>query len=322
MRIKTPYSEVDARIISYFELGSSTYLLYQKGNNVCLGETRMQNNQIRLILPNAEEFAKLKVVFQVLTSQEPNVEELKEIGYHYIDSIDIIQKEIYEEEVKPISLSETSHQNMIKNPYLTYPYQNPILRKNKSRRGWISIAAIAFLVLFFGLLMLGDFHPKTFFQDLFRFTDVELFFLVYDTYITNYFLVRMSLLLLVLSTITYDSEETHPVRSYALFFCIFFFFSVIFSVKEGNLNFGRILEYKDYFKLIMVDSLIWSFFVTLPYFVTGEIIVWLRQHSVIPNFITHYAIFLVTFLPTMLGMMMFYNTYLAEPITKWLSSIL
>ena len=320
----------DKTILTYFKIKNNQdidveYVLYSKEpNTVYIANVNHTDDGFKFTKPNTDDLDTLKQIIQNLISINPNDFVFTRNKYQFITYAIFKEKNIIFEDYQKVQLNETQYNNLLTSRYLKYPYvnmkdlvDNDFSIKNDNIAMAISgaVLLIFFLVLIFNI---PNFFKLIFKKDLIS-TFIASFNLqtIFETSnIIPYYLFQMSVIVLILSVISYYVEEHHPILFYLSSVFILSVVSLIYLNSLNLIQFSIMTE--KLFRVFIIYALIHSIIVTITYYTSKILTSMLTNYLKIKNLVTHYAVFLVIFLFLLIGITLFYNHTLYNNVNNFM----
>lgn len=320
----------DKTILTYFKIKNNQdidveYVLYSKEpNTVYISNVNHTDDGFKFTKPNTDDLDTLKQIIKNLISINPNDFVFTRNKYQFITYGIFKDKKIIFEEYQKVQLTESQYTNLLTSRYLKYPYvnmtdlvDNELSIKNNNIS--MAISGVA-LLIFFGILI---FNIPNFINIFYRKELICLFgasfnlqYLFEIEHVVPFFLFQMSVIILILSIISYYIEEKHPVIFYLSSVVLIFIISISYLNSLHLLKFSIITE--KLFKIFIIYAIIHSIIVTITYYASKTVTLMITNYLKIKNFITHYAVFLTIFLFLLIGITLFYNYTLYNNVNSFI----
>ena len=337
MKILNNGVEQEVKVLTYFKMKNETniesdYIIYtdieNEGTNVYISGVFYEDDHVKLIKPIPESLNPLKKIIQNLISNNPNKFIFSQNKFQYIEVEKLNNKIVEKIEFQRISLNMDQYKNMLSSAYLTYPYSNLTdIKKPEGFKGKYNamadtisiVVSSVLLLLIIGGLIAYQFDWDLFKNGVFNIDKILTNFLTFDFYVHNYLIIQVAILAFVLTLLAFNSEKSHPI--------LFWFITtlVIFSIYLLWLNVNKVPVFDHfnlYFKTIGVYSICISLVITIPYVLCKEVTSIITNKLSFCNFISYYTIYFIMFAFTFIGLGLFYNNYLVEHVTKFISDII
>ena len=335
MRIISGGHEREINVLTYFKLYDDSdklneYLFYTKDleddkKTLYVANLEYKDNRIYLVKPADEIIEDLKKIIESLISDSTNNFVFTKCEYHYLD-LDIID-EVYTEEktVLKLGLTNDKFESLSNNKFLTYPFSN-VTKSNLKENEYLSNNFAAFLfssillILMYVGLIIYHFRSDeiTKFMD---FDDMKTLFLFFKFNIDSLFIIKISIITMILSCIAYNNDDDHPGILFLFITLIFMIVYVIYYKTLGYLNLNDMSTMYVY-KLILAISFVQSLIVTIPYVIFKKIINNITNTIKVKNYVTFHTLFLIFSIPVFLGLVKFYNIYLYDGVYSFIKGII
>ena len=336
MKVISKGVEKEIKILTFFNFDTDEdamvkYILYtdiqDEGLNLYLATLHQEEENIVFEMPSKDKLMDLRGIIQNLISNNPNTYEFMRKKYKYINVSKLEDKVAEEKEVQKIQINPTQYKNLKDNKCLKYPFKNFPENQGKSKKKLIcNIISSVFLL---GLLVTLLFMEPDVSQNLFG---IEKTCLIISSFqfgsvanyseITSSTIIHLSLLTLLLAYFSYNNEKNRPIISYFLSFLFLFIFNALYYMHLNLLDISKIGSYINTIKGIAAYALIHALILTICYQAFKGITKTITYAINVRSFILHYAIFLVLFLTGLIGLMLFYDYNLFEPISKFIKTII
>ena len=140
--------------------------------------------------------------------------------------------------------------------------------------------------------------------------------------VTSSVVIHLSIFTLILAIFSYYYEESKPILSYFFSFLFLFIFNVIYYSYLEFVDLASLGQYINTIKGIASYSLVHALILTICYQAFKGITITITEGLKIRNFLVHYIIFLILFLIGLIGLMLFYDYNLFEPISKFITKVI
>lgn len=345
----------DKKIIGYFAIKDSQnnhleYMIYSNNselNSINISKVNHVENNYQLIKPSADEMIALKSIVQNLISDYPNPSEFVKYNYRIFDLNSLSQKVLSFDGSQKAQLNEKQYSNLLGSKYINISISNgvnnnspSISNENISSNDIIDSNSIkteqdnpndstAFIIsavilgLFFSFLIIRTPH---FLDIIFKFDFLWATLATFDFADVfaiapiTYIVFQLSIIILLLAFISYNSEENHPIKFYFISVIALFVISIIYLWSKGAFALLKLLPVNQLLEVILKVlvgyALVNGLILTLVHFTVSSLTNIFTERLKIENFLSYYAIYLGLFLILFLGVVLFYDYYIFAGVTK------